>query len=340
MNKEIDWSNLGFGYYPTDYNVRCQYKDGKWGPITVTDDVNINIHMAATCLHYGQEAFEGLKAFRGADGKIRVFRLDENAKRFISSAECIKMPPLPVEIFEEMVIKLIKANERFVPPYGSGASLYIRPLEIGMSAQVGVRPATEYLVIMFCSPVGPYFKSGFKPGKMCIMRGYDRAAPKGTGRFKIGANYAASLYSGELAREGGYNAALYLDPKDKLYIDECGPANFFAIKGNKYITPQSESILPSITNKSLQQLAIDAGLEVERRKIRVEELAEVDEAAACGTAAVATPIAEIDDLDNDLTYTIAKDGLPGKIVTMLYNRLQDIQYGRVEDVHGWNKVIE
>lgn len=340
MNQEIEWSELGFGYYPTDYNVRCEYKDGKWGPITVTDDVNINIHMAATCLHYGQEAFEGLKAFRGVDGKIRVFRMDENAKRFISSAEGIKMPPLPEEIFKEMVIKVIKANERFVPPYGSGASFYIRPLEIGMSAQVGVKPAKDYLVLMFGTPVGPYFKSGFKPGKMCIMRGYDRAAPKGTGRFKIGANYAASLYSGELAREMGYSAALYLDPKDKLYLDECGPANFFAIKDGKYITPKSDSILPSITNKTLQQLAQDAGLEVERRRIRVEELAEVDEAAACGTAAVATPIATIDDIDKGITYTIAKDGKPGEIVTMLYNKLRDIQLGKCEDVHGWTTIVE
>lgn len=340
MNTEIDWSNLGFGYYPTDYNVRCEYKDGKWGPITVTDDVNINMHMAATCLHYGQEAFEGLKAFRGKDGKIRVFRMDENAKRFISSAEGIKMAPLPQEIFEEMVVKLIKANERFVPPYGSGASLYIRPLEIGMSAQVGVKPAKDYLVIMFCCPVGPYFKSGFKPGKMCIMREYDRVAPKGTGRYKVGGNYAASLAAGEHAHELGYNAVLYLDPKDKLYLDECGPANFFAIKGDKYITPESESILPSITNKSLRQLAKDAGLTVEKRHIKVEELAEVDEAAACGTAAVATPIGSIDDLDKGITYVLSKDGKPGKIVTMLYNNLRAIQLGEAEDVHGWNTIIE
>lgn len=337
---DIEWSNLGFGYYPTDYNVRCEFKDGKWGPIVVTDDVKIDMHMAATCLHYGQEAFEGLKAFRGEDGKIRVFRIDENAKRFISSAKGIVMEPLPEELFKEMVIKLIKANERFVPPYGSGASLYIRPLEIGMTAQVGVRPASEYLIVMFCCPVGPYFKSGFKPGKMCIMRNYDRVAPKGTGRYKIGGNYAASLEAGQLAAQKGYNAVLYLDPKDKLYLDECGPANFFAIKDNKYITPFSESILPSITNKSLQQVAEDMGLEVERRHIRVEELAEVDEAAACGTAAVATPIGTIDDIDTGTTYVIAKDGQPGKVVTALYNRLRDIQMGRYEDKHGWNTIVE
>lgn len=340
MNTEIDWSNLSFGYYPTDYNVRCTFKDGKWGPIEMTDDVNINIHIAATCLHYGQEAFEGLKAFRGVDGKIRVFRMDENAKRFASSAEGIKMEPLPVEIFEEMVEKLVKANERFVPPYGSGASLYIRPLEIGISAQVGVKPAREYMVIMFCCPVGPYFKSGFKPGKMCIMRQYDRVAPKGTGRFKVGGNYASSLAAGEHAHELGYNAVLYLDPKDKLYLDECGPANFFAIKGNTYITPDSESILPSITNKTMRQLARDFGMTVEKRHIRVEELAEIDEAGACGTAAVATPIASIDDLDNGTTYVIAKDGQPGPICTKLYKQLKAIQLGEVEDIHGWTKVIE
>ena len=340
MEMEIDWSNLGFGYYPTDYNVRCEFKDGKWGPVTVTDDVTINIHMAATCLHYGQEAFEGLKAFRGEDGKIRIFRMDENAKRFISSAEGIKMQPLPEELFKEMVVKLIKANERFVPPYGSGAALYIRPLEIGISPQVGVRPAREYMVVMFCCPVGPYFKSGFRPGRMCIMREYDRVAPKGTGRFKIGANYATSLYAGELALSKGYNAVLYLDPKDKKYLDECGPANFFAIKDGKYITPASDSILPSITNKSLQQLAEDLGLVVEKRRIAVEELTAVDEAAACGTAAVATPIAEIDDLDNNTTYVIAKDGKPGKYTTLLYNTLQDIQMGRRPDTHGWTTIVE
>lgn len=340
MSEEIKWTELGFGYYPTDLNVRCRFKDGKWGPIEVTDSVNIDMHMAATCLHYGQEAFEGLKAFRGEDGKIRIFRMDENAKRFQSSARGICMEPMPVELFEEMVITLIKANERFVPPYGTDASLYIRPLEIGMTAQVGVKPASEYLVIMFCCPVGPYFKSGFKPGKMCIMRDYDRVAPKGTGRWKIGGNYAASLGAGEIAKEKGYSAVLYLDPKDKKYLDECGPANFFAIKDNTYLTPSSDSVLPSITNKSLQQLAADMGLKVEKRQILVEELAQVDEAAACGTAAVASPIGAIDDLDKGITYVIAKDGQPGKTVTALYNRLRDIQLGRCEDTHGWNTIVE
>ena len=249
---DMDWGSLTFGYYPTDYNVRCEYKDGKWGDIEVSDSVTLPIHMAATCLHYGQEAFEGLKAFRGKDGKTRVFRMEKNAERFRSSAEGIKMEPLPLEKFCEMVRLVVRLNKRFVPPYGSGASLYIRPLEIGTTAAVGVKPASEYMVVMFVSPVGPYFKTGFKPSKICISRNYDRVAPKGTGRFKIGGNYAASLASGELAHAKGYSAMLYIDPKDKLYLDECGPANFFGILDGKYVTPKSDSILPSITNLSLR----------------------------------------------------------------------------------------
>lgn len=226
------------------------------------------------------------------------------------------------------------------PPYGSGASLYIRPLEIGLSARVGVQPSQEYLFMILVTPVGPYFKGGFKPTNICIMREFDRVAPKGTGRYKCGGNYAASLVAGEKAHELGYSAVLYLDPKEKKYLDECGPANFFAIKGDKYITPASESILPSVTNLSLRQLAKDMGLTVEERHIPVEELAEVDEAAACGTAAVASPVAEIHDLDKDTKYIIAKDGKPGPVVTALYNKLRGIQLGEEEDIYGWNTIIE
>lgn len=197
--ESIDWSNLSFGYMPTDYNVRCIYKDGKWGDITVTSSQTFEIHMAATCLHYGQEAFEGMKAFRGKDGKIRIFRMDENAARLQSSCRGIMMPELPTEKFNEAILTVVKKNERFVPPYESGASLYIRPLLIGTSAQVGVKPAKEYLFIVFVSPVGPYFKEGFKPTPMAILRQYDRAAPLGTGRYKVGGNYAASLVAGEKA---------------------------------------------------------------------------------------------------------------------------------------------
>lgn len=340
MEQQTDWANLPFGYVKTDYNVRCYFKDGKWGDIEVSDSETLNLHIAATSLHYGQEIFEGMKAFRGKDGKVRVFRMEENARRIAASARGLLMEPVPEELFKEMVKKVVKLNERFIPPYGSGASLYIRPLEIGLSARVGVQPSQEYLFMILVTPVGPYFKGGFKPTNICIMREFDRVAPKGTGRFKCGGNYAASLVAGERAHALGYSAVLYLDPKEKKYLDECGPANFFAIKGNKYITPASESILPSVTNMSLRQLAKDMGLEVEERHIPVEELAEMDEAAACGTAAVASPVAEIHDLDNDIKYVVAKDGKPGPVVTALYNKLRGIQLGEEEDPYGWNTIID
>ncbi|MDR2920565.1 MAG: branched-chain amino acid aminotransferase [Tannerella sp.] len=338
--ENLKWSELPFGYIKTDYNVRCYYRDGKWGELEVSSSEILTIHMAATCLHYGQEAFEGLKAFRGKDGKVRVFRMEENAKRMQSSSQGIKMAEFPVDRFEEAVRKVVKLNERFVPPYGSGASLYIRPLLIGLGAQVGVSPADEYMFLIFVTPVGPYFKSGFKPVPVCVMRGYDRAAPNGTGTIKVGGNYAASLLAGTIAREKGYAAVLYLDPKEKKFLDECGPANFFAIKDGSYITPVSSSILPSITNKSLIQLAEDMGLKVERRPIPVEELSTFEEAAECGTAAVVTPISQIDDLDENKSYVFSKDGNPGPVCEKLYNKLRAIQCGDEPDPYGWVKIIE
>lgn len=337
---DINWSNIGFGYIPTDYNVRCYFRDGKWGEIEVSSSETIEMHIAATALHYGQEIFEGLKAFRGKDGKVRVFRPEANAKRIQDSARGIKMEPIPTDIFLKMTEMAIKLNERFIPPYGSGASLYIRPLEIGMTARVGVKPADEYCFLILVTPVGPYFKSGFKPTNICIMREYDRVAPRGTGRFKVGGNYAASLVAGEKAHELGYSAVLYLDPKEKKYLDECGPANFYAIKEGKYITPASESILPSITNESLMQLAEDMGLSVERRHIPVEEIATFEEAAACGTAAVCSPVGEIHDIDTGEKFVIAKDGKPGPVTTKLYETLGGIRLGEIEDKHNWNWVLD
>lgn len=336
----MDWSNLAFTYYPTDYNVRCTFKDGKWGDIEVSQSEFIPMHIAASSLHYGQEIFEGLKAFRGKDGKVRIFRMDENAKRFIRSAEGTKMEPLPVEKFCEMVKMVVKLNERFIPPYGTGASLYIRPLEIGITPRIGVSPASEYLVIMMVTPVGPYFKSGFKPTKVCISREYDRVAPKGTGSIKVGGNYGASLVAGEKAHDMGYSVMLYLDPKEKKYIDECGAANFFAIKDNTYITPASESILPSITNKSLKQLAKDMGLKVEERNITVDEIPTFEETSACGTAAVCSPIWKIDDLDTGKSYVISDENEAGPVTTALYNKLRAIQYGEEEDKHGWCVILD
>lgn len=337
--KEIDWSSLSFGYMKTDYNVRCWFRNGAWGEIEISSEETLNIHMAATCLHYGQEAFEGLKAYRCPDGKVRVFRMDENAARLQSSCRGIMMPELPTEKFEEMVTKVVRLNEAYIPPYESGASLYIRPLLIGTGAQVGVKPANEYLFIIFVTPVGPYFKGGFSANPYAITRKYDRAAPLGTGIYKVGGNYAASLCASKEAHDAGYAAEFYLDAREKKFIDECGAANFFGIKDNTYITPASTSILPSITNKSLIQLAEDLGLKVERRPIAEEELETFEEAGACGTAAVISPIQRIDDPEKGKSYVFSEDGKPGPISTMLYNKLRGVQYGIEPDVHGWTKVI-
>ena len=336
--ESIDWKNLSFGYSKTDYNVRSWFRNGKWSDLEVSDSEILNLHMAATSLHYGQEAFEGLKAFRGEDGKIRVFRMIENAKRMQRSAAGVMMAEVPDSLFTEAVKKAILLNERFVPPYESGASLYIRPLLIGTGPQIGVKPADEYLFIIFVMPVGPYFKEGFKPTDLVIYREYDRAAPHGTGTIKVGGNYAASLVSGDRAHANGFSAVLYLDAREKKYLDECGPANFFGIKQSKYITPKSTSILPSITNMSLRQLAKDMGLEVEERAILTEELEEFDEIGACGTAAVISPIKRVYDADLDKEYLYGTE--PGKISVQLYNKLRGIQYGTEPDPYGWTTIIE
>ncbi|MGE0016911.1 MAG: branched-chain amino acid aminotransferase [Bacteroides sp.] len=338
--KEIDWSNLSFGYMKTDYNVRINFREGAWGELEVSSSEYINMHMAATCLHYGQEAFEGLKAFRGKDGKIRVFRLEDNAARMQDTCRGILMAELPTDRFREAVLKVIKLNERFVPPYESGASLYIRPLLIGTGAQVGVHPADEYLFLILVTPVGPYFKGGFSTNPYVIFRQFDRSAPLGTGIYKVGGNYAASLRANKMAHDLGYTSEFYLDAKEKKYIDECGAANFFGIKDNTYITPLSTSILPSITNKSLMQLAEDMGMKVERRPVPEEELSTFEEAGACGTAAVISPIQRIDDVENNKSYVFSKDGKPGPVCTKLYNKLRAIQYGDEPDAHGWVTIVE
>lgn len=339
MSQEMDWANLGFGYRKTDYNVRCYYRDGKWGEIETCSEETIPMHMAATCLHYGQEAFEGLKAYRCPDGKVRIFRADENAKRLQSTCRGIMMPELPTEKFIEMVEKVVRLNERFIPPYESGASLYIRPLLIGTSAQVGVHPATEYLFLIFVTPVGPYFKGGFAANPYVVTRKYDRSAPLGTGIYKVGGNYAASLRANIEAHEMGYSCEFYLDAKEKKYIDEAGAANFFGIKDGVYVTPESTSILPSITNKSLMQIAEDLGIKVERRRIAIEELEDMQEAGACGTAAVISPIQRIDDPEVGKSYVISQDGKPGPVSKKLYDAIIAIQYGIAEDKHGWTRVV-
>ena len=338
--ENIEWGSLPFGYFKTDFNVRCYYKNGKWGEIEVSDSEYVNIHIAATALHYGQEAFEGMKVFRGNDGKIRVFRWEENAKRMQRSCDGIMMAEPPLELFKEMMIKVIKLNEKYIPPPGHGAALYLRPLTIGSGPQVGVKPADEYLFMIFAGPVGPYFKEGFNPVNVQIVKDYDRTAPNGTGHIKVGGNYAASLRPADRAKKEGFSTVLFLDAKENKYIDEAGPANFFGIKGNTYITPDSPTILPSITNMSLRQIAKDLGMNVELRQVELDEIENFDEVGACGTAAVISPIKKIVDRESGKIYQYCPDGEAGPVSTKLYNTLKGIQEGEIEDLHGWNMIIE
>ena len=336
--ENIDWKNLPFGYMKTDYNVRCYYKDGKWGELETSSSEYVSVHIAATTLHYGQEVFEGLKAYRGKDGKIRLFRCRDNAQRMIDSGSYIQMAAPPVEMFVEAVKKAVKLNERFVPPYESGATLYLRPLLVGSGAEVGVKPSKEYLFLVFATPVGPYFKTGFKPVSVIITRDSDRAAPLGTGHIKCGGNYAASLPAAIEAYSMGYATSLYLDAKEKKYIDECGPANFFGIKNNTYITPASHSILPSITNRSLITLAEGLGMKVERRPVEVTELETFEETGECGTAAVITPVGKIFDPQTNKVYDYGSEA--GPVSAKLYNLLRAIQYGDAPDTHHWVEFVD
>ena len=338
--KNIDWNSLGFDYFPTDINARAYYKDGAWSELEYTSDEYIKMHMSTTCLHYGLECFEGLKAFRGVDGKVRLFRADENGRRMQSSARKLCLPVPPLELFVEACYEVVKLNIEYVPSYESGASLYLRPVLIGTKVGLGVKASHEAMLIVFCSPVGPYFKGGMKPIKVIVDRVQDRAAPRGTGDIKAGGNYASSIFSGEKAHTLGYSNVMYLDATEHKYIEECGAANFFGIKDGKYITPKSPSILPSITNKSLRTLAEDMGLVVEERPVPVEELASFEEAGACGTAAVISPIGYVFDIDTEEKITYGNGEEVGPVSLALYNRLRDIQYGRAEDKFGWTVIVE
>jgi len=337
---DIDWKNLPFGYMKTDYNVRCYWRDGAWGEIEISSSEYLDIHIAATALHYGQEAFEGMKAFKGTDGKIRIFRWEENYKRMKQSANGIMMAEVTPELFHDAIVKAVKLNSRFIPPPATGAALYIRPLLIGSGPQVGVKPALEYLFMVFVTPAWPYFKEGFNPVELQIIKDFDRAAPQGTGHIKVGGNYAASLYPANRAHQEGYAQVLFLDSKEGKYIDEAGPANFFGIRKNTYITPESNSILPSITNMSLRTLAEDMGMNVEVRPVSIDELDTFEEVGACGTAAVISPIKRIVDRESGKEYHYCKDGVAGPISTKLYITLKSIQEGEFEDKFGWNCFVD
>lgn len=346
MVQNIDWSKLGFHYTETEFIVRAACHDGRWEEPYATTDKYLQLHVSATALQYGQEAFEGLKAFRGIDGKIRIFRWRDNARRMAKSAEGLYMTPVPEELFGKAIRMAIEKNIDFVPPYGTGATLYLRPLLIGTTPRLGVGPGHDFEFIVIASPIGPYYPGKFHCTTFIVNRHVDRAAPYGTGQFKVGGNYASSFRATESAHALGYDC-IFLDAQHHKYIDECSAANFIGIKTNgqqptansqiEYLTPKSSAILPSITNDSLMTLAKERGYKVTRRHIRLEELADMQEAAACGTACVISPIDKVLDPERDRTYHICDQ--PGPVLSELYHALRDIQFGRAEDKHNWTEIF-
>ena len=334
MSDLLDWKNLGFSYIKTDYRFIAHWKDGKWDNGELTTDSTLHIHEGSTALHYGQQCFEGLKAYRCKDGSINLFRPDQNAKRMQNTCARLLMPQVPTELFIRACKEVVKANEKWLAPYGSGATLYLRPFVIGVGENIGVRPAPEYIFSVFCCPVGAYFKGGMKPSNF-LVTDYDRAAPHGTGGVKVGGNYAASLLPHELAAKRQFADAIYLDPKTHTKIEEVGAANFFGItRDNKFITPLSPSILPSITKYSLLYLAKERlGMETIEGDVYINELDQFAEAGACGTAAVISPIGGIQYGDDFHVFYSETD--VGPITKRLYEELTGIQFGDVEAPEGW-----
>lgn len=339
--KEINWEKLGFDAYRTRTVVVSRYKDGKWSPIEKTETFSFTMDPFAQVLHYATSCFEGMKAFTQKDGRTIIFRPDENAARLQRTAVYLGIPAPGIEMFIEMCKECVRNNMEFMPPYGHNASMYIRPLLMGSHPQMALAPYPEAIFAVMCAPVGPYYGEKMRSFPAVIPGNYDRCAPKGSGSYKIGANYAATFKPYKIAHEQGYGELLYLNSQTREFIDEFGSSNFFAIKGNKYITPLSDSVLPSITNKSLQQVARDLGMEVEKRRIPVGELAEFDEAAGCGTAVVISPMSHIDIkpvLEEDAvstTYRFFDDGEVGPVCQRLYKHLTGIQFGEIADEHGW-----
>ncbi|WP_368669375.1 branched-chain amino acid aminotransferase [Histophilus somni] len=339
MNKNIDWENLGFSYIKTDYRYIAYWKNGAWSKGELTQDNVLHISEGSTALHYGQQCFEGLKAYRCKDGSINLFRPEQNALRMQKSCQRLLMPEIPVEMFVDACKQVVKANADWLGPYGSGATLYLRPFLIGVGDNIGVSPAPEYIFSIFCCPVGAYFKGGMKPTNF-IVSDYDRAAPQGTGAAKVGGNYAASLYPGKMAKTRHFADCIYLDPTTHKKIEEVGSANFFGItKDNKFITPLSPSILPSITKYSLLYLAKERlGMEVIEGDVYIDQLDQFKEAGACGTAAVITPIGGIQYGDRFHVFYSETD--VGEITTKLYNELVGIQFGDVDAPEGWIVKVE
>ncbi|MDD3886372.1 MAG: branched-chain amino acid aminotransferase [Victivallaceae bacterium] len=329
----LDWNTLGFQFRPAKSNIRFHYKDGAWDDGQLYNTYDITMSVAANCLHYGQAIFEGGKAFRGRDGKVRIFRPEANGTRLNSSARQLLMPEFPVDRFVEAVKTVVRDNQEYIPPFESGGSLYIRPVMFGVTPQIGVNASLEYWLVIMVVPVGNYYKNGIKPVDAMISKDYDRAAPHGTGHIKAAGNYAASLISSKQAKDHHCPIALFLDPGSHTFVDEFGTSNFLAItKDGKYITPKSDSILPSITNNSLQAIARDLGMEVEYRKIAATELPELAEVAACGTAVVLTPVGRI--FDGDKIYDYHQTEI-GPVMKKLYDGLIGVQRGELPDKHGF-----
>lgn len=339
MQKNIDWDNLGFNYIKTDFRYISIWKNGKWDEGKLTKDNKITLSEGSPCLHYGQQCFEGLKAYRTKNGDIQLFRVDENAKRMNKSLNQLIMPEIPEEKFIKACIEVVKANKDYVPPYESGATLYIRPFVIGVGDNIGVKPADEYIFSVFCTPVGAYFKDGLSPVNFMIAD-YDRAAPRGTGGIKVGGNYAASLKSHLIAVERGFADCIYLDPATNTKIEEVGAANFFGITyNNEFITPKSLSILPSITKYSLMHIAKEyLNLNVYERDVFIDNIDEFKEAGACGTAAVITPIGGIEHKNKLHVFHSTTE--VGPITKKLYDTLYGIQFGDIEAPKGWIFKIE
>ena len=338
--KNLDWSSLGFGYIQTDKRYVSNYKNGSWDEGTLTSDATITINECAGVLQYAQTVFEGMKAYTTEKGQIVVFRPDLNAERMVNSAKRLEMPPFPQDRFVDAVKQVVKANEGYVPPYGSGATLYIRPYMFGSDAVIGVKPANEYQFRIFCTPVGPYFKGGAKPITIRVSD-YDRAAPNGTGHIKAGLNYAMSLHAIVEAHEQGYAENMYLDSATRTKVEETGGANFlFVTKDGKVVTPKSSTILPSITRRSLVYVAKEyLGLEVEERQVYFDEVKDFAECGLCGTAAVISPVGKIVDHGKEICLPSGMDEM-GPVTKKLYETLTGIQMGRIEAPKGWIQVIE
>lgn len=338
--KNIDWSNIGFGYMPTDYRYVSMYQNGSWDEGVLTSDPNITLNECACVLQYAQTCFEGLKAYTTEDGHIVTFRPDLNGERMENSAKGLEMPPFPKERFVDAITKVVEANAAFVPPYGSGATLYIRPYMFGYDSIIGVKPANIYQFRVFCTPVGPYFKGGAKPITIRVSD-FDRAAPHGTGHIKAGLNYAMSLHAIVDAHKNGFDENIYLDPQTRTKIEETGGANvIFITKDGKLITPKSNSILPSITRRSILQVARDyLGMETEEREVYLDEVKDFAECGLCGTAAVISPVGKIVDHGKEICFPAGMEKM-GPVTQKLYETLTGIQMGHIKAPEGWIHVIK